>query len=122
MNIFVPGTGNPYAKILFIGEAPSFEEENALKPFVGPAGRLFDECLKNASIDRNACWITNVFKQMIVPQQKFGRKIPAIVRAEQAGVKGVEAEYFEGVLTVRCQKCKKHVTAIAVASRRDGFQ
>jgi DNA polymerase I - 3''-5'' exonuclease and polymerase domains len=86
MNIFVPGTGNPYAKILFIGEAPSFEEENALKPFVGPAGRLFDECLHNAGIVRSDVWITNVFKQMIVPQQKFGRKIPAVVRAEQAGL------------------------------------
>lgn len=86
MNIFVPGTGNPCAKILFIGEAPSFEEEAAKLPFKGPAGRIFDECLRNAGIDRYDCWVTNVFKEMIVPQQKFGKKIPASVRAEQAGL------------------------------------
>lgn len=86
MNKFIPGTGNPYAKILFVGEAPSYDEEVTGRAFTGPAGRLFDDCLKNAGIDRSSCWVTNVFKEMIVPQQKEGRKIPATVRAEQAGL------------------------------------
>lgn len=86
MNKYVPGTGNPNAKIMFIGEAPSYDEEVAGKPFVGPAGRILDEVCRNTGLNRNACWITNVFKYMIVPQMKKGKKIPAFVRAEQANI------------------------------------
>src|SRR3954468_9152460 len=86
MNKYIPGLGNPSANILFVGEAPSYEEEAAGKPFVGPAGRVFDDCLKNAGIKRDACWVTNVFKKMIMPQAKSGKKIPATIRAQQAGL------------------------------------
>jgi len=86
MNKYVPGTGNPSAKIVFIGEAPSFTEEQQEKPFVGPAGKIFNDMLRDLGISRDEVWTTNVFKYMIIPQQKYGKKIPAWVRAEQAGI------------------------------------
>ena len=55
-----PTQGN--AKIAFIGEAPSTEELEEGRPFVGPAGRLFNAMLRAANIDRSACFIGNVFQ------------------------------------------------------------
>ncbi|HZT08295.1 MAG TPA: uracil-DNA glycosylase [Chloroflexota bacterium] len=58
----VPGEGNPNAKIMFIGEAPGFYEDQQGKPFVGPAGQFLDELLKLAGLSRADVFITNVVK------------------------------------------------------------
>jgi DNA polymerase len=56
------GDGRPKAKVMFIGEQPGNEEDLAGKPFVGPAGRLFDKALEEAGIDRKQTYVTNVVK------------------------------------------------------------
>ena len=56
------GEGRRRAVILFVGEQPGNEEDLAGKPFVGPAGRLFDEALAKADIDRKQTYVTNVVK------------------------------------------------------------
>jgi uracil-DNA glycosylase len=56
------GEGSPNAKILFVGEQPGDQEDVAGKPFVGPAGRLFDQALEQAGIDRKLAYVTNVVK------------------------------------------------------------
>jgi uracil-DNA glycosylase family protein len=56
------GEGNRSAKILFIGEQPGNDEDLQGKPFVGPAGRLLDEALEEAGIDRRQTYVTNVVK------------------------------------------------------------
>jgi DNA polymerase len=56
------GEGRRQAKLMFIGEQPGNEEDLTGKPFVGPAGRLFDEALAEAGIDRQQAYITNVVK------------------------------------------------------------
>lgn len=56
------GEGNLNARVAFIGEAPGTQEDKLGRPFVGPAGRLLDEGLKHAGIDRNDVYITNVVK------------------------------------------------------------
>ena len=48
--------------VMFIGEQPGNEEDLTGKPFVGPAGRLFDEALEAAGIDRSQTYVTNVVK------------------------------------------------------------
>ena len=54
--------GNPLtAKIVFVGEAPARQEMITGKPFSGPAGWVFNECLEAAGILRSDCYITNVF-------------------------------------------------------------
>ena len=59
----VPPMGPLDAKLLFIGEAPGAEEDEALEPFKGGAGRLLNSCLKNVGINRSDCLITNIFSQ-----------------------------------------------------------
>jgi DNA polymerase len=56
------GEGRRRAKVLFVGEQPGNEEDLTGKPFVGPAGRLFDEALSEAGIDRKQTYVTNVVK------------------------------------------------------------
>lgn len=56
------GEGARRAEILFVGEQPGNEEDLSGKPFVGPAGRLLDEALSEAGIDRAQTYVTNVVK------------------------------------------------------------
>ena len=56
------GEGRRRAKVMFIGEQPGNEEDLQGRPFVGPAGKLFDSALKEAGIDRSQTYVTNVVK------------------------------------------------------------
>lgn len=56
------GVGPVDARLMFIGEAPGAQEDKAGKPFIGPAGKLFDEALERASIDRSEVYVTNTVK------------------------------------------------------------
>lgn len=86
MNIYVPAMGNANSRIAIVAEAPSYEEEAQLKPLVGPSGRILDQLLKDAGINRYDCWITNVSKYMIPPNPKKGKGKPFSVRAKDAGI------------------------------------
>ena len=56
------GEGARGAEVLLVGEQPGNEEDLAGKPFVGPAGRLLDDALLEAGIDRAKTYVTNVVK------------------------------------------------------------
>jgi DNA polymerase len=56
------GEGLSNAGALFVGEQPGAREDREGRPFVGPAGRLFDEALEEAGIDRRVAYVTNVVK------------------------------------------------------------
>jgi DNA polymerase len=56
------GDGSRRSHILFVGEQPGNEEDLTGKPFVGPAGKLFDNALEEAGIDRKQTYVTNVVK------------------------------------------------------------
>ncbi len=58
----VPGEGQLAAKIMFVGEAPGRSEDDKGRPFVGAAGRILDEMLAKAGIQRSQVFITNVVK------------------------------------------------------------
>ena len=55
----VPGEGPRRALILFVGEQPGDREDQAGRPFVGPAGKLFDRALQDAGIERAETFVTN---------------------------------------------------------------
>ncbi len=59
---YVPGEGNPNAKIVLIGEAPGREEDLQGKPFVGNAGKLLTELLSSVGLKREDVFICNVLK------------------------------------------------------------
>jgi DNA polymerase len=56
------GEGPSKAQVMFVGEQPGDKEDLAGRPFVGPAGRLFDTLLAEAGIDREKCYVTNAVK------------------------------------------------------------
>jgi len=56
------GEGSEGAEAMFVGEQPGDQEDKAGKPFVGPAGQLFDQALEEAGIDRRGVYVTNVVK------------------------------------------------------------
>jgi uracil-DNA glycosylase len=58
--VFGEGTRN--AEIVFVGEQPGDKEDLAGRPFVGPAGRVLDEALEAAGIDRRLAYVTNAVK------------------------------------------------------------
>jgi DNA polymerase len=56
------GEGKVPSELMFVGEVPGDEEDIKGRPFVGPAGRLFDGALEEAGIDRSKTYVTNVVK------------------------------------------------------------
>jgi uracil-DNA glycosylase family protein len=56
------GEGSSAAEIVFVGEQPGDKEDLAGRPFVGPAGRVLDEALELAGIDRSLAYVTNAVK------------------------------------------------------------
>ena len=58
----VPGSGNPNADIMFIGEAPGFHEDRQGLPFVGAAGNVLDEMLASIELSRSDVFIGNMIK------------------------------------------------------------
>ena len=56
------GDGGSDARIVVVGEQPGDQEDLAGRPFVGPAGQVFDRALKEAGIDRSTLYVTNAVK------------------------------------------------------------
>jgi DNA polymerase len=56
------GEGAVHAVIVFVGEQPGDQEDRQGKPFVGPAGKVFDRALADAGIRREDTYITNAVK------------------------------------------------------------
>jgi DNA polymerase len=56
------GEGAQDAEAMFVGEQPGDQEDQQGRPFVGPAGRVFDEALEAAEIDRSRTYVTNAVK------------------------------------------------------------
>jgi DNA polymerase len=70
------GEGKPNAKVMFVGEQPGDREDIVGRPFVGAAGKLLDQALEKAGIDRTDVYVTNVVKHFKwVPQERGKRRI-----------------------------------------------
>jgi uracil-DNA glycosylase len=65
----VLGEGPVEAAVAFVGEQPGDMEDLEGRPFVGPAGQLFDTALEQAGIDRRACYTTNAVKHFKFEQR-----------------------------------------------------
>jgi DNA polymerase len=65
------GEGPARARIVVVGEQPGDKEDLEGRPFVGPAGQLFDKALEELGIDRTQCYVTNAVKHFkFVPRGK----------------------------------------------------
>jgi uracil-DNA glycosylase family protein len=56
------GAGTRNARLMLVGEQPGDQEDQAGEVFVGPAGRILDEALEEAGIDRRKAYVTNAVK------------------------------------------------------------
>ncbi|MBB4038765.1 DNA polymerase [Microvirga flocculans] len=67
------GEGPEHADIAFVGEQPGDQEDRLGRPFVGPAGKLFDKALREAGIDRAEAYLTNAVKHFKFEQRGHRR-------------------------------------------------
>ena len=78
------GEGRASAAVMFVGEQPGNDEDLAGHPFVGPAGRILNDALEQAGIDRQRTYVTNVVKHFKwEPRGK--RRIHAKPKANEIG-------------------------------------
>ena len=97
------GEGPAHASVVFVGEQPGDQEDLQGKPFVGPAGQLFDRALEEAGIDRARVYVTNAVKHFkFEPRGKrrihkkpnnADRRLPLVARQRAAPV---EAPAYRG--------------------------
>ena len=69
------GEGPSRARIMFVGEQPGDQEDRSGHPFVGPAGKLLDEALAQAGIERAEVYVTNVVKHFKWAGERGKRRI-----------------------------------------------
>jgi len=71
------GAGPRAARMMLVGEQPGDQEDRAGKPFVGPAGRILDQALDAAGIDRDDLYVTNAVKhfKFTVRRERGKRRI-----------------------------------------------
>ena len=79
-NKYVPGSGPIGAKLMILGDCPSYDG-----PFTGAGGRELDRLLKDAGIHKGNCWLTTVSKYQ-VPPNLDKKKLPFHVRAKRANI------------------------------------
>jgi uracil-DNA glycosylase len=76
------GEGSRQAKVMLVGEQPGDREDIEGHPFVGPAGRILDQALEQAEIERGDAYVTNVVKHFKwTPKGK--RRIHQAPKAEE---------------------------------------
>jgi DNA polymerase len=68
------GEGRTTARLMLVGEQPGDQEDRAGHPFVGPSGRLLDEALAEAGIDRGTTYVTNAVKHFKFVRQELTRR------------------------------------------------
>jgi uracil-DNA glycosylase family protein len=70
------GEGPAPTSVIFVGEQPGDKEDVVGRPFVGPAGRILDEALEAAGINRSEVYLTNIVKHFSwVPDRRGNRRI-----------------------------------------------
>lgn len=56
------GTGDPHARLMFVGEGPGYDEDLSGEPFVGRAGQLLDRIIAAMGLSRDSVYICNIVK------------------------------------------------------------
>jgi uracil-DNA glycosylase family 4 len=82
---YVPGMGNADARLVVLGDSPSYEDTQAGKMFVASIGNELNRLLKDTGIQQYECWFTNVSKYSVPPN--VGKKKKSFrERAESVGI------------------------------------
>ena len=78
------GEGPRDARVMFVGEQPGDQEDLAGKPFIGPAGKLLDDMMRQAGIPRDEVYVTNAVKHFKF-EPRGTRRIHAKPSAREVG-------------------------------------
>ncbi len=72
-------TGTPHARLMLVGEAPGYEEEQQQEPFVGPAGQKLTQILTAMGLKRSEVYISNIckFRPSMGPEQNKSNRAPS---------------------------------------------
>ena len=70
------GHGSETAKVFFVGEAPSLEEVESNRPFVGPAGELLNKIISATGLTEKECYFANLMSWRPKPPTAFGKRPP----------------------------------------------
>src|SRR5687768_8196842 len=82
------GEGPASASVMLVGEQPGDKEDLAGHPFVGPAGRVLDEGLAEAGLDRRRIYVTNAVKHFKwKPSPRAGSKVRIHAKPNAAEIK-----------------------------------
>lgn len=65
----VPGRGPARARVLLVGEQPGDQEDRQGRPFIGPAGRMLDQAIADAGLERAKLFVTNAVKHFKFEQR-----------------------------------------------------
>jgi uracil-DNA glycosylase len=68
------GEGSPGGRVVLVGEQPGDQEDRKGHPFVGPAGRVLDQALEEAGIERGDVYVTNAVKHFKFKRQAGGKR------------------------------------------------
>src|SRR3954467_4547777 len=110
------GEGAAKAEAMFVGEQPGDREDREGKPFVGPAGRIFDKGLVEAGIDRTLVFVTNTVKHFHF-EERGKRRIHQRPRAEHINACRPWLEAELAVVKPRVLVCLGAVPAQALVGR-----
>ena len=80
------GEGSVRASVVLVGEQPGHDEDLAGRPFVGPAGRLLDQVLAEAGLERGRLYVTNAVKHFKWAKDRSGGKRRIHERPSQSEV------------------------------------
>jgi uracil-DNA glycosylase family protein len=80
------GEGSVRAAIVLVGEQPGHDEDLTGRPFVGPAGRLLDQVLAEAGLERGRVYVTNAVKHFKWAKDRSGGKRRIHERPSQSEV------------------------------------
>ena len=71
--------GDPHARLMLVGEAPGYEEEQQQEPFVGPAGQKLNQILAAMGLQRSEVYISNIckFRPSMGPSQNTANRAPS---------------------------------------------
>ncbi len=90
------GEGKASARLILVGEQPGDQEDRQGHPFVGPAGKLLDEVLAEAGIDRSLIYVTNTVKHFYFGDFRITQQRGKLLDTEWA--KWIMATYHPSAL------------------------
>lgn len=98
------GEGDPHARLLFLGEAPGFEEDREGRPFVGAAGQLLTRIIQAMTLNRDDVYIGNIIKCR-PPQNRnpMPEEINACRPFLERQIKAIDPEYICALGAVAAQ-------------------